>query len=354
MKKEIIEILKDLLSFKTVDGNEEEFFKIFEYIKSFKKQELFYKEYEFKGKKACVISNDEGYEFDYIFSTHIDVVPATSYETHEDEMNLYGRGTIDMKCGVAVLLKLFNDIKTDKKIALFITSDEEIDGNCTYELLSLYKAKLGIVPDGGTNFNLIQEEKGLLRLKLSIQTVSAHSSQPFNGVNAITELFKVYERIIEKYPLPKNENEYITSVNLAKFQGGDALNQVASNAEMYLDIRHIAKDTKEEIISFIKGIHKEIDVEVLLTGDVFKTDLSNKEIQRYIQVCEKVLGRKVKIVGCESTSDAIYFSNLNIPTIIMNPNGYYAHCPNEYVNKESLCDLYKIYKEFIEGDQNGK
>lgn len=354
MKKEIIEILKKLLSFKTIEGNTEEFTKIFEYIKKYKKDELFYKEYEFKGKKACVIANDEGETFDYIFSTHIDAVPADSYDIQEDQENIYGRGTIDMKGSVAVLLKLFNEIKTDKKIALFITSDEEIDGNCTNELLKVYKTKLGIVPDGGTNFNLIQEEKGLLRLKLSLKTTSAHSSQPFNGVNAITELFKVYEKIIKKYPLPKNETEYITSVNLAKFNGGDALNQVASEAEMYLDIRHIAKDTKEEIIEFIKKINKNVNVEVLLTGDVFETNLNNREIQRYIHVCENVLKRKVKIVGCESTSDAIYFSRLNIPTIIMNPNGYYAHCPNEYVNKESLYDLYKIYKEFIEGDENGK
>ena len=37
----------------------------------------------------------------------------------------------------------------------------------------------------------------------------------------------------------------------------------------------------------------------------------------------------------------------NIPTVIMNPVGYYPHNPKEYVNKKSLLDLYNIYMEFI-------
>ena len=354
MKKEIIDILKELLKYKTIKGNNKDFEEIFNYIKRFIKKDLFYKDYTFNGNKACVISNCKGKNFDIIFSTHIDIVPATNYEYHEDKNNIYGRGTIDMKGSVAVLLKLFNDITTDKKIALFITADEEQDGYSTSELLKIYKCKLAIVPDGGSNFNLIEEEKGLLRLKLSINTKPAHSSQPFNGVNAITELFKVYEKIISIYPLPKSEKEYITSVNLAKIEGGNALNQVPNYAEMYLDIRHINKNSKKEIIQNISKINKSIKIEIMLTGEVFKTDLNNIEIKKYINVCEKILKRNINIVGCESTSDAIYFSNLNIPTIIMNPDGYYAHCSNEYVNKESLNKLYEIYKEFIGSDNNGK
>lgn len=162
----------------------------------------------------------------------------------------------------------------------------------------------------------------------------------------------VYNQIIKKYPLPKNDKEYITSINLSRLNGGVADNQVPDYAEMILDIRHTSDNSKEEIFNYISNINKKIKVEVLLEGDVFKTDLNNKEIKNYIKICEDMLKRKVNIVGCESTSDAIYFSELNIPTIIMNPDGYYAHCPNEYVNKDSLYTLYKIYKKFIEGDKN--
>lgn len=353
MKNEIINLLKELLKFKTIASNKQEFINIFSFIKKNINEKLYYQEYNFKGNIACVISNTKDTKLDIIFSTHIDIVPANNYDFVEDKENIYGRGTIDMKGSVAVLLKLMNNLKTNKKIALFITSDEEIDGNCTYELLKIYKANLAIVPDGGTNFNFIKEEKGLYRLKLSIKTKAAHSSQPFNGENAISKLMDIYHKIITKYPIPKNENEYITSVNLSRLNGGTADNQVPDYAEMILDIRHTSTDTKENILNFIASLDESLKIEIVLEGPVFQTNLKNKEIKKYIKVCEKVLKRKIKIIGCESTSDAIYFSELNIPTIIMNPKGYYAHCPNEYVNKESLYTLYKIYTEFIkEGDKN--
>lgn len=352
MKDEIINTLKDLLNFKTIAGEKKEFTKIFNYIKNNINKNLYYKEYNFNDNTACVISNTTDKNLDVIFSSHIDIVQSNNYEFYEDNKNIYGRGTIDMKGSVSVLLKLMNNLNTTKKIALFITSDEEIDGNCTYELLKIYKSKLAIVPDGGTNFNLIKEEKGLYRLRLSIKTKSAHSSQPFNGENAITKLITIYNKIIEKYPLPRNENDYITSVNLSRLNGGIADNQVPDYAEMILDIRHTSSNSKEELLKYISSLDKNLNIEVLLEGSVFQTNINNKEIKKYIQICEKILKRKIKIVGCESTSDAIYFSEKNIPTIIMNPNGYYAHCPNEYVNKESLYTLYEIYKKFIEGDNN--
>ena len=348
MKEKILDTLKELLKYKTYDGNVSEFENIFKYIKSKVNKDLFIKEYVFNGYKNLVVSNTLEKELDIIFCGHIDVVPANSYEFSEDSENIYGRGTIDMKGGVAVMLELFNNVSTNKKIALFITSDEEIGGMCVEELLKIYKASLAIIPDGGKNFNLIYEEKGLFQLELSLKGISSHSSQPFNGDNAIVNLYNVYQKMLKKYPLPKSPNEYITSINLSMIEGGTAINQVPNYAIMKLDIRHVAKDKKEDFIKLIKKINKDVEIKVLLEGSVFETDLSNKNIIKYLEVCKDVLKEEVEIVGCESTSDGVYFSDLGIPTIIMNPVGYYPHCPNEYVNKESLEKLYFIYKKFLE------
>lgn len=355
MEEKILNTLKSLLEYKTYDGNNKEFSRIFEYIKEKINKNLFVKEYVFNGYKNLVISNTLEKNLDIIFCGHIDIVPAESYEFYEDEENIYGRGTIDMKGGVSVMLELFNTVSTNKKIALFITSDEEIGGMCVEKLLKIYKASLAIIPDGGNNFNLIYEEKGLLQLELSLKGISSHSSQPFNGENAIVNLYNVYQELLKIYPLPKSSNEYITSINLSMFEGGTAINQVPNYATMKLDIRYIIKDKKEDFIKLIKKINKDVEVKVLLEGSVFVTDLNNKNIIKYLEVCEDVLKKNVKIIGCESTSDGVYFSNLGIPTIIMNPVGYNPHSSNEYVNKKSLEKLYFIYKKFLEeSDFNDK
>jgi acetylornithine deacetylase/succinyl-diaminopimelate desuccinylase-like protein len=146
MKENIINKLKELLKYKTIKDNKEEFDKLFTYIKKTTKEDLVIKEYKFNENKCLVISNIDTTNYDIIFCTHIDIVPCSTYDIKEDNENIYGRGTIDMKGSVAVCLELLNNIKTDKKIALFITSDEEVDGNCVYKLLKIYNSKLAIVP----------------------------------------------------------------------------------------------------------------------------------------------------------------------------------------------------------------
>ena len=194
---------------------------------------------------------------------------------------------------------------------------------------------------------LIKEEKGMLQLELSIETKTAHAAQLFNGQNAIVELMKVYEEIIKKYPLPKNASEYITSVNLSTISGGESKNQVPGFASMVLDIRNIVDDSQEDITNFIKSINNKVKVKEIFSNPCFDTDLNNEMVQKYLRTCKKILDREIKIIGCETTSDAVFFGMKKIPTVIMNPKGYYAHSPEEYINKESLLDLYNIYITFI-------
>ncbi len=348
MKENIVNTLKDLLSFKTFKDNIEEFDKLFDYIKK-EYSEFEISEYEFNDKKCLVLSNTKDTDLDYIFCTHVDVVYADSYDYLEDEENIYGRGTIDMKCSVAVCLNAIKSLKIDKKFALFITSDEEIDGNCSSELSKIYKAKFVFVPDGGKDFQIIVEEKGQLQLELTTKTVTAHSAQLYDGENAITKLIKVYEKLIEKYPLPKSSEDYVTSINLSKLNGGESNNQVPGFASMILDIRFVSSDSIESIIKVIKKIDNEVNVKVLIEGMCFISDVKNKYVKTFIKASEKVLGKKIVKTYSEGTSDAIYFSSKGMPTVIMNPMGDYPHCPNEYVNKDSLLVLYKIIEEFING-----
>lgn len=348
MKEKIINTLKDLLSYKTYEENKKEFDGIFEYIKS-KYNNLYISEYEFNGKKSIVLSNTDSKSFDIIFCGHVDVVYHDTYDYTEDNDNIYGRGTIDMKGSVAVLLEIIKNVKTNKKIAVFITSDEEIDGYCASMLSKMYDAKLAVIPDGGSDFELISDEKGLIQLEISTKTKPAHAAKLYDGENAIVKLMNVYEKIISNYPIPKSSSEYITSVNLSKLNGGKSNNQVPDYASMVLDIRYVSKD-KDEILNYIKNIDKDISVKVLTIGSAFTTDLDNKYVKKYLDVCRDVLKRDIVIKGCETTSDAIYFHDKGIATVIMNPTGGNPHCENEYVNKDSLYTLYKIYEKLLEED----
>lgn len=345
-------LINDLVCFKTVYPNYEEFYKCIEYIKDyFKGSRLHIKEYNFNNDVSLVISNTISKELDIIFCGHIDVVPADDklFKIRKSADILYGRGVCDMKGQVAVLMTLMKELDTDKKIALFLTSDEERGGfNGTNRLLMKgYSCKVAVVPDGGSDFNLIIEEKGVLQLKITAVGTECHSSQPWVGQNPIIKLMELYNIIISKYPLPKNDTDWRTSVSLTKIEAGNAINKIPDSAAMYLDIRHINDDKKEDILSFLNGLSNDISIDTLDVGDVFYTDKDNYFIKKYIDICKTVLNHPIEVIKYSGASDARFFSAKSISCIMMNPIGGNFHGSDEWVNIKSLYILLDIYKEYI-------
>ena len=247
-----------------------------------------------------------------------------------------------MKGQLSCIMSLLKHNKTNKKIAFIITSDEEIGGYCCKEILKDYNAKLAVIPDASSNFNLVVEEKGLLQLELTAYGSTAHASEPMKGDNAILKLINFYNELIKIYPFG-TEKDFNTTVNLSKLNGGDATNMVPGIATMTLDIRFEKKDSIESILDNIYKIKKDIKVKILDQGPVFQVDENLPIIKNFIKNAEQVLNKKILIEKCVATSDAIYFSEKNIPTILMNPQGSNWHCPNEYVEIESLYTLYQIF-----------
>lgn len=349
------ELLLKLISYKTVDGNDKtEFTNCFNFIKDYlsDNKHLLFKEFDFNNNISMLITNTKSNDYDIIFIGHIDVVPAREdqFKATIIDNKIYGRGSFDMKGHDSVMINIMKSLDNSKKIGLLLTTDEERGG--FYGIPKVmeknpFKAKLAIVPDGGNNFDFITEEKGVLQLELIAHGKSAHASKPYAGKNAILELLELYNKLIEKYPLPKDESEYKTSINLGKISGGSVVNIVPDSASMMIDIRHVYKDKKEDIIKFINKINKNIEVKIFAQGEAYKAELNNKHVKKYIEVCESVLKRKIRFVTCESASDARFLEKYGINAIIMNGSGHDLHGNNEYIKISSLDKLEKIYKEII-------
>lgn len=343
--KEIVDNTKKIIEFKTIKENYTEFDAAFDCIKK-ELKDYYIKEIYIDNYKNIIISNTVDTNLDIIFCGHIDVVPADNYIAKEENGKLMGRGSFDMKGQLSVIISLLKNNKSNKKIAFIITSDEEIGGNCCKQIMKEYNSKLAIIPDGGKNFELVIEEKGLLQLEISVKGKTYHASEPYKGENAILKLIDLYNKITNIYSGASEEN-YVTSVNLSKIDGGEAVNMVPGHAKMTLDIRFTKEETVNSIINNIKSLSNDIEIKVLDSGPTFHTDINLDIIKEFIEKSEEVLNDKIKIKKCTATSDAIYFSEKNIPTILINPKGNYWHAPNEYVEIDSLYTLYEIFKKMI-------
>jgi acetylornithine deacetylase/succinyl-diaminopimelate desuccinylase-like protein len=102
------------------------------------------------------VQNFEGKHADIALCGHLDVVPPSKegqFEAYEEDGKLYGRGCGDMKDGCAIMITLIQELLssgfTDKKIALWLTADEEIGGKDG--MLALvqdgWETDVAIIPD---------------------------------------------------------------------------------------------------------------------------------------------------------------------------------------------------------------
>lgn len=152
--------------------------------------------------------------------SHMDVVPALREHWKRDPFTLdeangffYGRGTLDVKGGVATLTALFLRLRAERfvptrDLILVFSGDEETTGNSTRELVDHHRdwidAEYALNTDagGGTlgpdgearSYNIQTAEKTYASYKLSTFNAGGHSSQP-RADNAIYELADALKRV---------------------------------------------------------------------------------------------------------------------------------------------------------------
>lgn len=337
MQNEILHLTKDLIRFKTVNGNDEEFKDCFSYINTYFKDELksktmFVREYKEKNVISNVFSNVDGLEFDIILNGHIDVVDAQPeyFKPVEKKGKLMGRGTADMKASVAVLMAVFKKAINSgikKSIALMLTSDEESGGESGVGYLVDkigYKCKLAIIPDAGHDFELVIKEKGSVWIKITADGEGGHGSMPWKLDNPILRLLRFYQDLEKAFP-PLEKNKKLlyhdrVSLNLGKISGGieTGTNSVPKHAEMEIDVRYSEKQDKERISNEVRKIIKEdeeIKYEIIPMAEMLETDPTNNYLVKYKSIAHEVLKKEVKTIKSAGASDARFFSAKNMPVI---------------------------------------
>ncbi len=169
-----------------------------------------------------------------MYTSHLDVVPIEPgteddwkyppFSGHITEKHVYGRGTMDVQCGVMAILEatewlLANGYKPARTIYLGFGHDEEVDGlegaKKIGELLASRGVEMDYVLDEGLPIahGLLEQmsnpvalvaisEKGYLSLELTAETEGGHSSVP-QGKTSIAVLSRAIHRL-ENNPLPGN------------------------------------------------------------------------------------------------------------------------------------------------------
>lgn len=256
-----------------------------------------------------------------------------------------------MKFAAACYLQLLDDLQVipgNYDFGIMFTSDEEVNGKngVCYLLNKGYGAEVCILPDAGNDWHIETTCNAVWITRLVSEGVSAHGSRPWEGRNAINNLV---EGLSEIHNLFGELEPFKNSITISKIQGGQAINQVPDQAEATIDMRFISdKDYVAHRVK-IENIAKARKLTLKTVAYVASrnVDTNQPAIKEFLDIAEQLHGQPITKTHSFGASDACYFANHGIPTIVMRPTGGGAHSDHEWIDKAELLKFYELIKTYV-------
>lgn len=320
-----------------------------------------------------------------MFAGHTDVVPTgdeaswthAPFSAEIDNGEIYGRGAVDMKGGIACFIAAFSSYLAENpefggSVSLLITGDEEGPAvNGTEKLLN-HTAENGETWDAcivgePTNPNELGDmikigRRGSMSARVNVNGKQGHVAYPHLADNPVTGATTLMSALMMP-PLDDGTAEFpptnleITSVDT----GNPALNVISGSTQFQFNIRF--NDTwneeslKAELQKRLKKASKDtslrpkpepIDYEIVFINRVSPVFLTKDEklIQTMQSAVLTAIGKTPDISTTGGTSDARFIKDF-CPVIEFGLVGQTMHMIDERAAVSDVVGLAKVYQEFI-------
>ncbi len=265
-----------------------------------------------------------------VLAGHLDTVPLTvdppnlptrRVETADGEQ-LWGRGTVDMKGGVAVQLRIAHLLaEPNRDITFVFYEGEEIDSDFN-GLLHIEEQRPELIADA--DFAVLLEPtgaqveggcKGTLRAEVWTKGVAAHSARPWNGHNAIHDAADVLVRL-QRYETRTAEVdglEFREAMNAVLIGGGTATNVIPDRCVVTVNYRYAPDRTPEEAEAHVRSVFDGFEVEVTDNAGGARPGLNLPAAAAFVEA----LG--VEVTAKQGWTDVARFSAMGVPAVNFGP-----------------------------------
>ena len=361
---DIKNITENLIKFRTETGNMSEINRCLEYVESLFDTKVF-KTIHRRGNLAPVmlLSNREGFDFDVLVVGHLDVVPATDemFEPRCEGNLMHGRGTLDMKSFAAVgldSLQYIIDNSLPLKFGVLLSTDEEKGSFGLDDFLKTYpqiSAKIVLDVDvAGDIGKIVAKCKNPVFVKIIAEGKEAHGSTPWLGIDANEKMLTVLNNIRKHYPyfsqeLPKPVNTWIDTVHFAKIEGGEVANVISNHCEALLDFRLTENSHVEDLEKKLQScLVDNVTYQIVSSSHAVVMDENNPYILGYKKIAETILQKEINFEYIGGATDSRAFAQKGSVVIMHSGSGDGMHAGNEYVEWDSVEQLAKIQKSFLQ------
>lgn len=305
-----------------------------------------------------------------VLTGHLDTVPLGAADWSKPpfsaeivEGRLYGRGASDMKSGVAAMTLAFiractGGFSPERGVTLLLTGGEEVGCQGAVHLHQHEQKRLGtasaMVVGEPTGNELVRGHKGALFMRARAHGVTAHSSMPERGVNAIYKAARAITHI-EKFELPRSNSSFMgnPTISVGMINGGLNANSVPDRAEFTIDVRSGPDVSHASVLEALRArLEAEVQLEPFIDMPAVFTAADHPFTSAVAQAARTVLGDRASIAARAMPffSDASVFQpHYGCPTIILGPGEVLAaHETDEYCFVDKIHEAEEIYLRVIE------
>ncbi len=272
---------------------------------------------------------------------------------------LYGRGSFDMKGGVAAMVEAVNalvdsGVRLKGDVVLACVCDEEYASKGTEAVAKEYRTGAAIVTEPTAN-KVCVAHKGFAWIEVEVLGKAAHGSLPWEGVDAIMGAGKFLSELdhYARETLTEKRHPLLgsPSIHASLIEGGSNLSTYPARCVVRLERRTIPGEDRETVqreMDFVLRCVKEKDprfearAEVFFARPPFEVSTEEPLVEAVSQAAREVLGAEAEYVGSHPWLDSAILAGAGIPTVIIGPDGYGAHGAVEYVSFSSVVQTAKI------------
>jgi len=331
--------------------------------------------YEGRPNVAAVWRAPSGGGRSLLFNGHVDVVPATPehHWTHDPwgaevrDGRMYGRGTADMKGGVAAMVYAVRalreaGVRLAGDLALETVIEEECTGNGALAARARgYGADAAIIPEPFGD-RALEAQVGVMWARVTVRGRGAHAERASESVNAVLKACKLIEAVKEleaevnepsmRHPLFE-DIEHPLNYNVGVMRGGDWASSVPEECVFEVriscypgeDLDEVGARFKDRLLWAAKGdawlAENPPDVGFYAfraEGCVVGRD---EPVLSVLRGCHgAVTGRELGLFSFTGTTDARFFNlYAGIPATCYGPAGARLHAPDEWVDLGSVREV---------------
>src|SRR5215813_923624 len=283
------------------------------------------------------------------------------FDPVERDGKIYGRGSGDMKGGLAAMLDAARALAAGGwpkgRLIVAAVADEEYASIGAEALVKDWSADAAIVTEP-TGLVVATGHKGFSWIEVTTEGRAAHGSRPREGRDAILKMGSVLQKLGALTRKLESRSPHALlgcpSLHASLIDGGREMSTYPDKCVLKIERRTLSDEDRgialrevEEILNSLRQEDKEFvgSARLLFDRSPYETP-ADSELPGVLEQTIKTVGRETRREGMTYWTDAAILGHAGIPSVVFGPGGEGFHGLEEYVLVDQVLACRDVLTQF--------